>query len=68
MTNTSQDKLKKKQERNKQKQERKKQKERRKRWKRINRKIDTVLAVLIIAAVTGITVLDARWQLQNKEK
>ena len=67
MTNTSQDKLKKKRERNKQKQERKKQKERRKRWKRINQKIDTVLAILIIAVVAGITVLDARAQLQNKE-
>lgn len=67
MTNISQDRLKKKQERNKQKQERKKQKERRKRWKRINQKIDTVLAILIIAAVAGITVLDAYRQLKEKE-
>ena len=60
MTSASQDKLKK-------KQERKKQKERQKRWKRINKKIDTILAAMIIVIFIGITVLDAQIQRKNKE-
>lgn len=59
MTNVSQDKLKKKQERKKKKLEKKKEKQRQKRWKRINNKIDNILAVLIILTVAGITVLEA---------
>ena len=60
MTSASQDKLKK-------KQGLIKQKERQKRWKRINKKIDTILAAMIIVIFTGITVLDAQIQRKNKE-